>query len=231
MKKGLMILAALLVIASGIMAVGAYEGHLVDVKAHVENAIGVSTYEVNMGTVFPQEVIERDIQWGLSNSFLAQNRLSSVDYSLYWELKPLADNAGPAYEGEYYQPLNPFLEVGGPTDVDIDDVAVKTIPAPGQAVEFASGTLYQLIPSTPRDGNLCDYVHLSFSVPVFEGYYNAITDPAVAPKNWEYGMLTAGSFNTTTEHICSFDAPVPNADLGIDLKIQVTGYEAHVTSP
>jgi hypothetical protein len=75
-----------------------------------------------------------------------------------------------------------------------------------------------------------DYVHLTFSVPVFQGYYNSITDPT--PTNWVYGMLNNGQFVTATENISNgtqtLTAPVPNADLGIDLKIQVTGFVPHM---
>jgi predicted porin len=39
MKKAILILAALMLVASGVAAVSAYEAHVVNVRSHVENAI------------------------------------------------------------------------------------------------------------------------------------------------------------------------------------------------
>jgi hypothetical protein len=236
MKKILFLAAVLLVVFSGVSAVSAYEGHLIDIKAHVENAIGVNTIELNMGTVFPQEVFEAQIPFGLSQSFMSSNqlRLSSVNYELAWELKPGVGatpltSANPLYLGSYYEPLNPFLKVTSLDGTFTTNGNVNTVPAPGAAVVFATGQLTKIWPSGYNTQSM-DYVHLTFSVPVFQGYYNSITDPT--PTNWVYGMLNNGQFVTATENISNgtqtLTAPVPNADLGIDLKIQVTGFVPHM---
>jgi len=230
LKKAVLIVSALLLVVSGVAAVSAYEGHLVDIKAHVENAIGVDTYELDYGTSFPQEQREDDLLFGLSNSFMDvnQTRVSSVTYELYWELKPAGDHdPEPLYMDAYFQPLNPFLYVYFPApDGDtIDTTAAKTVPTVGQAVKFGEGILSKTIdPRVPENDDCMDGLHFTFYVPVFEGYYNEITDPK-APYAY---MLMKDQFVTVNETICdTFEAAVPHADLGINLKIQVVGYGYH----
>ncbi len=228
MKKTILILAALLLVVSGVAAVSAYEGHLVNIKAHVENAIGVETYELDFGTVFPQEELEKNLTFGLSESFVdaGMDRLSSLTYNLYYELKPIPDT-DPV---EYYTPLNPFLIL---TDGDLNDgndtFVTQPVAAPtvGTAVLVGSGILTKVVPE-PFDGptgDLYDIVHIAFNVPVFEGWYNEITDPK-AP--WAY-MLMDGEFVIEDEVIAgNIAVEVPHADLGIDLKIQIMSFVTHV---
>ena len=218
-KKAILIVAALLLVVSGVAAVSAYEGHLVNIKAHVENAIGVETYELDFGVSFPQEQRQEDLTWGLSESFLddTQDRVSSLTYDLYWELKTLEEGAAPPYLDDYYVPLNPFLHVYflSPDGDTIDDAAALTVPGVGTPVKFGTGYLAK---ADVTDDD-CDTLHFTFYVPVFEGYFNDLTnDP------YDY-MLMEGEFITEVERICdTFDVDVPHADLGIDLKIQVTGF-------
>jgi hypothetical protein len=233
LKKAVLIVSALLLVVSGVAAVSAYEGHLVDIKAHVENAIGVDTYELDFGTVFPQDSPEIDLKYGLSNSFMSDNqvRISSLDYALFWELKPVGDHdPEPLYLDKYFQPLNPFMDVefysGEATDI-IDLNEVHTVPAEGTAVQFATGKLGKSIPAEQGD-DCYDKLHFTFYVPVFEGYYNALTDPKV---DYPY-MLMEGEFVTVNETMCGgeWDAEVPHADLGINLKIQVMDFHMHTAT-
>ncbi len=229
MKKAVLIVSALLLVVSGVAAVSAFEGHLIDIKAHVENAIGVDTYELDFGAVFPQETPELYLPFGLSNSFMSDNqvRYSSLNYELYWELKPAGDHdPEPLYLDEYFQPLNPFLDVefysGEATDI-IDTNEVHTVPTEGCAVLFGSGKLGKSIPAEPGD-DCYDKLHFVLNTPVFEGYFNNLTnDP------YDY-MLMKDQFVTVNETMCggAFVAEVPHADLGINLKIQITGFNPHI---
>ena len=88
MKKVLLLVAAFLVIFSSVAAVSAYEAHQVDIKVHVENAIGLVTdNDLDLDTMFPQETAELDLEWGMSKSFYMQDRLSEINYNLYFEIK------------------------------------------------------------------------------------------------------------------------------------------------
>jgi hypothetical protein len=226
MKKVLFILAGLLIIASGIMSVAAYEGHAVDVRAHVENAIMVNTNELDFGTVFPEALVERDVTVGLSESFVAQDPInfSSVAYKVYWEYKPITDPdpqhpvADPDND-TFYEPIWPYIEL---TCSDgIGDIPDDIKNANGVAFGAGSGSLF--IPSDIGEGDYCDTWHLLFNVPVFDKWYNSITDP-LKPS----GILEEGQYYTETEYLqCDekniYPIQVPHIDMGGILKFQVTG--------
>jgi hypothetical protein len=235
MKKVIFLVAALMAVFSGIAAVSAFEGHAIDIKAHVENALGVEKYEWDLGVRFPQQVIEDDLTFGLSESFLANKYLSSVDYKLAWELKSrgqatickpvLGTNPLTA---PYYQALNPYLTMSLLNSTGtVDATKVNLVPAEGEAIFWATGFLTKTCAGpVPKS---CEIIHLKFSVPVFDGYYNAITDATFKPGNWVFGSIPASKYCLEDETICGKTMQVPHADLGIVLKIQVTGYQTHAT--
>lgn len=206
MKKVLLLVSALLIVFSGVAAVSAYEGHMVNVKAHVENAIGVTDYEVDFGTVFPEETLETQIWVGLSESFRAQERYSSVQYRIFWEPKSIGDTANvcdPNDDG-IYAPIWSYIDLevnGDPIDdwIDMGDGLI------------AANATYLLTLGFP-----CDEIHFVIDPPVFEGFYNALTDPRTPS-----GIIPVEEYCLVVEDICGYDVEVPHADLGNDLKIQV----------
>ena len=92
-KKFLMGLGATLAVVASIAAMSAYEAHVINVTAHIENALTVDTYEIDFGTVFPQEYTERNFTVRLSDSFIAADRVDDVDYII--KQKPKCWNWGP----------------------------------------------------------------------------------------------------------------------------------------
>jgi len=218
MKKIIMLVAALLVIASGIMAVGAYEGHLVDVKAHVENALGVSTYEVDFGTAFPEQPIETAVAVALSNSFREQERYSTVTYELWWEPKPIEEGYIDPDGDKYFEPIYPYIAL------KVDSIKAKDLTQidEDRLEDVCDGAIPIGIDDLSTQGDLCDYIHLVFDPPVFDKWYNTCTDPrdpsgvlSLEDKDYEVVTETLGCDGKT------FQAPVPHADLGNNLKIQV----------
>ncbi len=95
-KKILLALGAVLVVAAGVAAMAAFEAHVINVTAKIENAIGVSTNSIEFGTVFPQEYLERGFTVRLSQSFLDEDqlRLGDVWYKIVQKPKPT-----PFFEG------------------------------------------------------------------------------------------------------------------------------------
>jgi hypothetical protein len=209
-KKVLLLVSALLIVFSGVAAVSAYEGHLVNVKAHVENAIGVTDYEVDFGIVFPEEKVETEIYVGLSESFKAQDRYSTVEYMIYWEPKPIPADADPypcdPDDDGYYAPIWEYLitEVGG---VELDNDLFNEVD-PGL---YQYPTIFRL-----NLGEPCDQIHFIIDPPVFDKWYNEMTDPRIPS-----GILEEGEYCVVEELICDELVDVPHADLGSDLKIQV----------
>ncbi len=72
-------LGAILALAA---AFSAFESHIINVTARIENALNVPTEALAFGTVFPQEYLTRDIQVGLSDSFLSEGRVDDVTYTI-----------------------------------------------------------------------------------------------------------------------------------------------------
>jgi hypothetical protein len=90
-KKIIFGLGAALATVAGIVALSAYEAHVINVTAHIENALSVDTRPIEFGTVFPQEMVTKDFTLSLSESFAAQDRVTTVDYNIVQKPKPKGD--------------------------------------------------------------------------------------------------------------------------------------------
>jgi len=86
MKKGLLIVGALAIVVASIPLFAAYEAHVINVTAHIENALRVSPIggELAFGTVFPQEYREQSMHITTSDSFCEpdQRRVLTIDYKI-----------------------------------------------------------------------------------------------------------------------------------------------------
>ena len=228
-----MIATALLMVVSGVAAVSAYEAHTINVKAHVENALLVDTAEMDFGTVFPEEILYKEAAIGLSSSAngsmgggQVSGNLSSVEYKVFAEYKLEV----PGTNFEYYQWLGEWLWVGNEGAVNPDTntanlsglgwycvgpqpdddyaypVGVKPVPMASE-VTGLSATL------NAQDKD--NMVRVMLLTPAFHNSYNADTDALVKPQWWldliadEMWPRLSGDGSGT--------------DLGLDLKIQVTG--------
>lgn len=58
----------------------AFEAHIINVTARIENALSVNTNPIDFGTVFPQEQLDRRFEVVLSDSFERENRVNDVEY-------------------------------------------------------------------------------------------------------------------------------------------------------
>ena len=83
-KKILFVIGGTVAIALGVAGMSAFEAHIINVTAEIENALFVPVEDTGLdfGTVFPEEVFNKEIEIGLSESFLGQNRLDDVVYML-----------------------------------------------------------------------------------------------------------------------------------------------------
>lgn len=97
MKKTLLIVGGLAIAIATVPMFAAFEAHVINVTAHIENALYVHPESQDFGTVFPQEFLLKSIFVGFSNSFSAttQTRVNTVEYKIVQKPKPT-----PAYEAE-----------------------------------------------------------------------------------------------------------------------------------
>ena len=79
-KKIIVGLGAAAAALASVAMFAAYEAHIINVTAHIENALYVHPDEIAFGTVFPQEYTERNFTVELSSSFQEQDRLYDVSY-------------------------------------------------------------------------------------------------------------------------------------------------------
>lgn len=84
MKKLLITFIASAAVVVALPMFAAFEAHVVNVTATIENALSVPMEQggIAFGTVFPQEVLEKTFDVSLSSSFIAENRVDDVDYFL-----------------------------------------------------------------------------------------------------------------------------------------------------
>jgi hypothetical protein len=235
-KKVILVLAALVLVASGVAAVSAYEAHLINVKAHVENALWVDTDEIDFGTVFPEEwlIAHRDLR--LSDSAINETRigeLDSVEFIIAVEWKPSPDmefawdedadisNNGQWIPGVgFYNWMGYFTYVGYNVNGLAPNMNLVGDPppgVPGTAAKTVLGGPYIATPDPQR-------IFVGIDVPVFEGYYNPLTD-ALVLKDVGMGFPTKPSGLLVPTYIIPDDMPgydPDGMDFGLDLKIQVS---------
>lgn len=89
MKKRIIIgLAAAAIVVGGVAAMSAFEAHIINVTAKIENALSVSPEKIEFGTVFPQEKLFRILNIALSSSFIEEDRVDDVNYVIKQKPKP-----------------------------------------------------------------------------------------------------------------------------------------------
>lgn len=69
-------------VVAGAAAFSAFEAHVINVTARIENALKVNTTPIDFGTVFPQEQLDRQFDIALSDSFQREDRVDDVEYFL-----------------------------------------------------------------------------------------------------------------------------------------------------
>lgn len=80
MKKIFVSMGALLVAAATVPLFAAFEAHVINVTAKIENALRMDVTPIEYGTVFPQEELDKFVDVALSQSFLDENRVDDVEY-------------------------------------------------------------------------------------------------------------------------------------------------------
>src|SRR5579862_9549820 len=80
--RGGMVLGTVAIIAAGAAGFAAFEAHVVNVTATIENALTVPVEQsgLTFGEMFPEEVATTTLPISLSASFLATSRVDDVEY-------------------------------------------------------------------------------------------------------------------------------------------------------
>jgi hypothetical protein len=216
-------------VASGVAAVSAYEAHVINVKAHVENALSVNTSDVNFGTVFPQEwlVEHRDIDLSDSAILELEDDLVAVNFCFFAEWKECNGEMAYWYDSntdtwvgptENYCNWMPFLYVG----YNVNDDATQ-MTAVGNATAGPPSAQPILACGQLRSGGGNNKLYIAIDVPVFEGFYNPLTDPTPKPSGLNYPTYIIPDGSRKYVDMAADPNYDPDGqDFGVDLKIQVT---------
>ena len=86
-KKIIASVALVATIAVSAAMFAAFEAHVINVTAHIENALYVHPDEIAFGTVFPQEYVERQITIQMSESFGSEERVDDIEYVIKQKAK------------------------------------------------------------------------------------------------------------------------------------------------
>ncbi|MBI2097791.1 MAG: hypothetical protein HYT46_02590 [Candidatus Vogelbacteria bacterium] len=79
----------------------AFEVHVVNVTAKIENALSLTAEALDFGTVFPQEHLAQQLDIALSSSFLAEPRVDDVNYFIRQKPKcAITSNDGTSFDPE-----------------------------------------------------------------------------------------------------------------------------------
>ena len=105
MKKTLLFVGAIAIVLATIPMFAAWEAHVINVTAHIENALTTHGGPIEFGTVFPQEDLERDFDIQLSQSFQTAEgeRVDTVEYVI--KQKPKCKPVDPT-NLEQYAPVH-----------------------------------------------------------------------------------------------------------------------------
>src|SRR3989344_2055391 len=118
----------------------AFEAHVINVTATIENALSVDTDPIEFGTVFPEELLVMPLSIQLSQSFQEEDRVDDVEYMIRQKPKcglPIADT-DPVQYSEFAQvthtdpnntpedPTDDVLVCPGNDDTDTDEDGVDT---------------------------------------------------------------------------------------------------------
>ena len=77
------VIGSIALIVIGAAAFSAFESHIINVTARIENALNVSVGEgdqIEFGTVFPQELLEETLRMTMSDSFFDEPRVDDIEY-------------------------------------------------------------------------------------------------------------------------------------------------------
>jgi len=194
MKKLLLGLAAAGTALAMVPLFAAFEAHVINVTAKIENALFVHPQSIQYGTVFPQEHLLSDYQITFSQSFSedSQTRVGKVDYAIKQKPKPRASfiqlvgaeaardwchlndpaDAGDVNDPYYvncYPNLCPYLSKtpdGIPSTGANANNDVGVPPFHDPDVQWATGKIVK-IPNIGRDSS--DNWTIDLAVPCFKG--------------------------------------------------------------
>jgi len=232
MKKKIVLgFLASVIIVSGVVAMSAFEAHVINVTARIENALSVTPEHIMFGTVFPQEEINKNVKITLSESFMLEERVDDVKYTIKQKPKPRPEAVEQYFNGNVVHARDWCHSNWGYRDGDIalgeqdvDYFAIcyynlcpylskhspdgndKSVDAFHPMETDASGYL------SKKDGDTEDVWTIDLKVPCFAGYCDQ------GYFDWVRSINDA-----VDPHDYMLDPELEHEDFGCDLWIEING--------
>ena len=232
--KILTLLATVVALASSVAAVSAFESHMVNVEAKVENALKTPTNKIDFNTVFPEEWLVKDLAIEQSSSFkgAGNTRVSKLDIQICASPKP-SSFTGKWMGGFTYINIAGTGNQAGADFHWVGPTADFTAPTTTGSIVCPSELLITLDKNV-NAGVLT--IKVAIDVPVDPDFYHEATDVCDKPRpatheNNNLSTVTTGfpvDGTQTTPVPCqrpSIDPPLDytaNGDaFGIELTLQI----------
>jgi len=231
-KKILLSLAVAAVVVGGIAAFSAYEAHVINVTAHIENALTVNTTPIEFGTVFPQEYLERTFTVSLSDSFLGADRVDDVEYVIKQKPKCKLD---PIYSGgdlPLYAAVNYWDHLCPVNYLKMEDLCKFLSKTP---VDSDGDTPYPSYYSNPNNiiGDYDDECR-SFDVSIADATGYLMKSLGDVSDTWIIDLKVPpvdGTIGQDWPLSCAdWTVPANDVDYGCDLWVEVTGISETLTN-
>jgi len=111
MKKAGLWAGTVGVVIAGAATFSAFEAHIINVTARIENALAVQTGAIDFGTVFPQEFLEAALPVTMSESFLGEDRVDDIEYVIKQKPKVKLFDGEVADPNENPTPGDPYATI------------------------------------------------------------------------------------------------------------------------
>lgn len=203
----------------------AFEAHVINVTARIENALLVPVEPIAFGTVFPQEHLERNLPIALSESFIRENRVDDVEYMIRQKPKcgwTYYDGhdwilVGETHTGHVVPTLDnsqtplPIDESNGGTAYTVDCGQQTPQPTGGNFSQLTWGQLPMLCPylskhENTNDGAVGTVVENDTSLNSFHHPFDVINS-SVVWNDTAHGKLTKIGKDTDDNWVIDLSVP------------------------
>jgi len=230
-KKFWLILGGIAVATISVISISAFEARVINVTAVIENSISVNTTSINFGTVFPQEALDEYFELNLSQSFLEQERVDTVNYIVrqkpkcwseieqaYGLVKEDEQGNFICADGDGYEILPvlcPFLskhEITEDGEVENDSEGINAFHGPIADWNLSHATSTQVAGQLVNDTDITDQWEINLRVPCFEGN---------CAQDWDEFVLANNPDADPAAYILPNE--LEHQLFGCDLWVEVTG--------
>ena len=189
------------VIVAGAAAFSAFESHIINVTARIENALFVQEDAIDFGTVFPQEYLESTVRVALSDSFLGEDRVDDIEYVI--KQKP-----------KVKEPCDFVTQASAPSGLatlfGLIKVAQAQEPCDPHTNPIPGDPYATIFPSTHQQG-IVAWRYCEENLPVNAPYDLDETD--LQAEYWQYCYLPLANYLSKHENTRDGD---PDNDFSVD---------------